>query len=64
MHMATAHGQAERAFTSVLLPLSSIGGQVLELLEPLLVLFVFLLNLVTDKPHVLASPDHRVLVRS
>lgn len=62
VHVSAAHWQAEVGLLLLVLLDSSTSSQLLQLPQSLFVLFIFLLNLVADKTHVLASPDHGELV--
>lgn len=62
-HPSAAHWQAYILFLLLLFLQGRLLCQILQLHQPFLVLFVFLLNLVTDEAHVLAGPNDGQLVR-
>ena len=62
-HAAATHWQADVLLFLLLLPLCRLLRQILQLHQPLFVLFVFFLNLVTDESHILSSPNHGQLIR-
>ena len=62
-HSPASHRQAYVLLFLLLLFQSRLLRQILQLHQSFLVLFVFFLDLVTDKTHILASPNYRQLVR-
>ena len=63
-HAPASHRQADVLLFLLLFPLCRLLRQILQLHQPLFILFIFFLDLVTDEAHVLSSPNHGQLVRN
>ena len=62
-HVTTSHGKTQVCFFLLGFFQSGLFSHLLEMLEALVVLLVLFLDLVSDKAHILTSPDDRKLVR-
>ena len=62
-HVAATHRQAQVCFLFLSFFQGGLFCHLLKLLQPFVILFVLLLDLIPHKAHVLARPDHRKVVR-
>jgi len=63
IHMSSSHRQAQRSFLFLCFLMCRLDRLILQLFEFLLIFFIFFLDLVADKSHILTCPNNWHLIR-